>query len=60
VRILSVKPLPAKKYKELQVRIKFEYGETTSWTQLFWATNKNGNWSEANSTKIFIGKVSSD
>ena len=55
-----VKPLPAKKYKELQVRIKFEYGETASWTQLFWATNKNGNWSEANSTKIFIGKVSSD
>ncbi len=54
-----VKPLPAKKYKELQIRIKFEYGEPLSWTQLFWATNKNGNWNEANSAKIFINQRSS-
>ena len=55
-----VKPLPAKKYKELQIRIRFDYSKPLSWTQLFWATNKNGNWNEANSTKIFINKLSSD
>ena len=55
-----VKPLPAKKYKELHVRLKFDYAGPVSWSQLFWATNKNNSWSEERSAKIFIGELSTD
>ena len=53
-----VKPLPAKKYKELQVRLRFDYSGPVSWSQLFWATNKANSWNEERSAKIFIGELS--
>ncbi len=50
------KPLIAKKYKEMKIRVQYEHSQSaTNWMQLFFATEQSGAWSEDKSGKLFLG-----